>query len=105
MATKTCHVEPVGYEDFCNSLKSTFAMDEHAQFLTVLKANDSTAMGDWLGVCNAADVVPFIEAFRKMAKQYYPDKIDLFKDAVSIPGVCVCVCVCVFPFTVKASPD
>ena len=44
-------------------------------------------MGDWLQVYNVPDVVPFIEAFRKMAGQYYPDKIDVCKDAVSIPGI------------------
>ena len=43
-------------------------------------------MSDWLQVYNAVDVVPFIEAFRKMAEQYYPVKIDICKDAVSIPG-------------------
>ena len=36
-------------------------------------------MGDSLRVYNAADV-PFIEAFKKMAKQYYLDKIDACKD-------------------------
>ena len=44
-------------------------------------------MGDWLRVYNAPDVVPFIEAFRKMIGQYYPDKIDVYKDAVSILGI------------------
>ena len=44
-------------------------------------------MGDWPQVYNVADVVPFIEAFRKMAEQCYPDKIDVFKDAVSISGI------------------
>ena len=34
-------------------------------------------MYDWLRVYDAAGVVPFIEAFRKMAGQYYPDKIDV----------------------------
>ena len=41
-------------------------------------------MSDWLRVYNVVDVVPFIEAFRRMAGQYYPDKIDVCKDAVSI---------------------
>ena len=44
-------------------------------------------MGDRLRLYNVADVVLFIEAFRKMAEQYYPDKIDVCKDAVSIPGI------------------
>ena len=41
-------------------------------------------MCDWLHIYIVADVVPFIEAFRKMAGQYYPDKIDVCKDPVSI---------------------
>ena len=44
-------------------------------------------MGDWRWVYNVADVVPFIEAFTWMAEQYYPDKIDVCKDAVSIPDI------------------
>ena len=44
-------------------------------------------MGDWLRVYDVADVVPFIETFRKMAGQYYPDKIDICKNAVSFPGI------------------
>ena len=44
-------------------------------------------MGDWLRVYNVADVNLFIEVFRKMAEQYYPDKTDVCKDAVSIPGI------------------
>ena len=44
-------------------------------------------MGDWLHLYNAADVVPLIETFRKMAEQYYLDKVDVCKDAVGIPGI------------------
>ena len=47
-------------------------------------------MGDWLlRVYNAADIVPFIEAFRKMAGKYYPNKINVCKDAVSIPDISI----------------
>ena len=44
-------------------------------------------MGDWLRVCNVVDVVPFIDAFKKMTEQYYPDKIDVCKGAVGILGI------------------
>ena len=44
-------------------------------------------MGDWLQIYSVADFASFIEAVRKMARQYYPDKIDVSKDAVSIPGI------------------
>ena len=84
---KLSHVGPVSNKDFYSSLKPTITRDEYEQFLKLFKENDCTTMGDWLRVYNVADVVPFIEAFRKMAEQYYPDKIDVCKDAVSILGM------------------
>ena len=45
------------------------------------------AMMDWLRVYNVADVIPFIEAVNKTHKRYYPDEINMLKDAVSIPGI------------------
>ena len=47
--------------------ESTITRYEYEQFLKLLEENDCTTMGDWLRVYNVADVVPFIEAFRKMA--------------------------------------
>ena len=44
-------------------------------------------MHDWLKEYNIADVEPFIEAVDKTRHQYFPDKLDILKDAVSIPGV------------------
>ena len=84
---KLSHVGPVIYEDFHSSLNSTITIDEYEQFLKLFKENDCTTMGDWLLVYNVADVVRFIAAIRKMTEQYYPDKIDVCKDPVSIPGI------------------
>ena len=64
---KLSHVGPVSYEDFYSSLKSTITRDEYEQFLKLFKENDFTTMGDWLRVYHVADVVPCLEAFRKMA--------------------------------------
>ena len=86
---KLSHVGPVSYEDFYSSIKSTITRYEYEQFLKLFKENDCTTVGDWLRVYNVADVVPFIEAFRKMAKQYYPYKIDVCKDAVGISGISI----------------
>ena len=44
-------------------------------------------MADVLKMYNLADVDPFAEALKKTAEQYYPDKINMLKDAVSIPGI------------------
>ena len=84
---KLNHVGPVSYEEFYSSLKPTITRDEYERFLKLFKANDCTTMLDWLRVYNVADVVPFIEAFKKMAEQYHPDKIDVCKDAVGIPDI------------------
>ena len=53
----------------------------------MFKENYCTIIGDWLWVYNFADVAPFNQAFRKRAGQSYPDKTDVCKDAVSIPGI------------------
>ena len=85
---KLSHIGLASYEDFYSSLKSSdIIRDVFERFLKLFKENDCTTMGDWLSVYSVADVVPFIEAFRKMAGQYYPDKIDICKDAISIPGI------------------
>ena len=44
-------------------------------------------MGDWLQLYNVEDVVPFIEAFRKMAGLYYTDKIVICKHAIGVSGM------------------
>ena len=86
---KLSHLGPVSYEDFYSSIKSTITRYEYEQFLKLFKENDCTTMGDWLRVYNVSDVVPFIETFRKMAEQFYPDKIDICKDAVGISGISI----------------
>ena len=44
-------------------------------------------MADVLKIYNAADVGPFEEALQNTTEQYYLDKIDMLKDAVSVPGI------------------
>ena len=43
-------------------------------------------MDNWLRVYNIADVA-FIEAFRKVAEQYYLDKINVCHVAIRITGI------------------
>ena len=76
---KLNYVGPVTYQDFYNTLKLIITRYRHQQFLKLFKANDHITMGDWLWVYNVADVAPFIEAFKKMAEHYHPDKIDVWK--------------------------
>ena len=43
--------------------------------------------GDWLEYYNNLDVTPFLEALEKMKAYYTNLGVDIFKDAVSLPGV------------------
>ena len=43
--------------------------------------------GDWLEYYNNLDVTPFLETIEKMKAFYTDIGVDIFKDAVSLPGV------------------
>ena len=86
---KLNHKGPVKYEEFYSSLKGgiTISQEEYQNFCDEFHKRGCETMKDWLKEYNIADVTPFIEALEKTREQYYPDEIDLLKDAVSIPGI------------------
>ena len=86
---KLNHKGPVKYEEFYSSLKGgiTKSQEEYQNFCHEFSKRGCVTMKDWLKEYNLADVKPFIEALEKTREQYYPDEIDLLKDAVSIPGI------------------
>ena len=86
---KLNHIGPVKYEEFYSSLKGgiTISQEEYQNFCNKFHKRGCVTMKDWLKEYNLADVEPFIEALEKTREQYYPDEIDLLKDAVSIPGI------------------
>ena len=86
---KLNHIGPVKYEEFYSSLKGgiTISQEEYQNFCDEFRKRGCESMKDWLKEYNLADVEPFIEALEKTREQYYPDEIDLLKDAVSIPGI------------------
>ena len=86
---KLNHIGPVKYEEFYSSLKGgiTISQEEYQNFCEEFHKRGCVTMKDWLKEYNLADVEPFIEALEKTGEQYYPDEIDLLKDAVSIPGI------------------
>ena len=86
---KLNHIGPVKYEEFYSSLKGgiTISQEQYQNFCEEFHKRGCVTMKDWLEEYNLADVEPFIEALEKTREQYYPDEIDLLKDAVSIPGI------------------
>ena len=86
---KLNHKGPVKYEEFYSSLKGgiNISQEEYQNFCDEFHKRGCVTMKDWLKEYNLADVTPFIEALEKTREQYYPNEIDLLKDAVSIPGI------------------
>ena len=86
---KLNHIGPAKYEEFYSSLKGgiTISQEQYQNSCDEFRKRGCATMKDWLKEYNLADVKPFIEAFEKTREQYYPDEIDLLKDAVSIPGI------------------
>ena len=86
---KLNHKGPVKYEDFYSSLKGgeTISQEQYQNFCEEFRKRGCETMEDWLEEYNLAVVKPFINALEKTREQYYPDEIDLLKDAVSIPGI------------------
>ena len=84
---KLNHLGPVPKEAFYSSLKGEISSQEYEEFVREFYARGCVTMMDWLREYNLVDVIPFIEAVDKTRKQYYPDEIDMLKDAVSIPGI------------------
>ena len=86
---KLNHKGPVKYEELYSSLKGgiTISQEEYQNFCDEFSKRGCVTMKDWLKEYNLSDVKPFIEALEKTREQYYPDEIDLLKDAVSIAGI------------------
>ena len=80
------HKGPFACKDIHSRLRTTFTNHDFKQFLKVFKENDCPTIGYWLRLF-AADVVLFIEMFKKTAMQYYPNKTGVCKNAVSITGI------------------
>ena len=86
---KLSHVGPVPHEAFYLHLKgkNLLSSQDYEEFVREFHVRGCTTMMDWLREYNLADVIPFIEAVDNERKHYYPDEIDMLKDAVSIPGI------------------
>ena len=53
----------------------------------VFRKRGMRTFSDWLEYYNNLDVAPFLEALQKMKEFYTGLGVDIFKDAVSLPGV------------------
>ena len=77
------------YRDWFSRLKNEFVLTpkEYEECKCVFKERGVKTFADWLKYYNNLDEGPFLEALKKMRGFYTALGIDIFKDAVSLPGV------------------
>ena len=77
------------YMAWYSKLKGEYVLTlkEYDDCHRIFKERGMKTFGDWLEYYNNLDVAPFLEALQKMKEFYTSLGIDIFKDAVSLPGV------------------
>ena len=63
------------------------SLKEYDDCHRIFRERGMQTFGDWLEYYNNLDVAPFLEALQKMKEFYTNLGVDIFKDAVSLPGV------------------
>ena len=77
------------YFAWYSQLKGSYVLSpkEYADCQRIFQERGMKTFGDWLEYYNNLDVAPFLEALQKMKEFYTNLGVDIFKDAVSLPGV------------------
>ena len=72
-----------------SQLKNSYVLTptEYNECKHVFQERGMQTFGDWLEYYNNLDVTPFLETLKKMKAYYTKLGVDIFKDAVSLPGV------------------
>ena len=76
------------YNDWFSSLKNkSIDQEDYKYSLQVWKDNKMKTMKDFLKWYNNGDVIPMVEAINKMFEFNRAKGLDMFKDAISLPGL------------------
>ena len=67
--------------------KREMTEEEYAAFCDLWERHGCKTLMDWLRIYNNQDVVPFLKAIGKMFEIFKGLGIDMFKQAISLPGV------------------
>ena len=77
------------YFAWYSQLKGAYVLSpkEYADCKRIFRECGMKTFGDWLEYYNNLDVAPFLQGLQKMKEFYTTLGVDIFKDAVSLPGV------------------
>ena len=86
--SKLDHPALPGREEFYNSFKNEeLAQIDYDKCLTVWREQHMTSFREFLIWYNNLDVGPFVKAVEKWQQLYFKDRLDVFKTAISLPGI------------------
>ena len=86
--SKLDHTELPPHEAFYSTLKGTnISPEEYAYCQAVWSSKKMKTMRDFLRWYNDLDVTPFLTALQNMFDFYQSLNIDMFKEAISVPGL------------------
>ena len=74
-------------DDENDAIDKEIGADRYHQLQDIWQEQHMTTFHDFLQYYNNLDVGPFVQAIEKMQKFYFNQNIDLFKVAVSVPGI------------------
>ena len=87
---KLQHPALPSHEAFYSSLKNEYLTEEEYTYCQQVWAeNHMQTFRDFLVWYNNRDVVPFLEALKKQSAFYKERGIDMLKDGISVPGLCL----------------
>ena len=88
-ADKLHYKGPPSYWCWYSQLKNEFTLTpkEYDECKRVFQERGMKTFGDWLEYYNNLDVTSFLETLEKMKAYYTKLGVDIFKDAVTLPGV------------------
>ena len=76
------------HESFYSELKrENISLEDYQSLEQIWKENNMKTLKDLLVYYNNLDVTPFVLGIEKMQQFYFEKKVDLFKDAFSVPGI------------------
>ena len=86
---KLDYLELPPYLAWYSQLKGGYVLSpkEYEGCQRIFQERGMRTFGDWLEYYNNLDVAPFLKALQKMKEFYTNLEVDIFKDAVSLPGV------------------
>ena len=77
-------------EAFYSNLKNEgISLEDYNYCQEIWRSENMESMYDFLKWYNKRDVIPFVQAIEKQKEVYEASRLDMFRDGISVPGLCM----------------